>query len=126
MNRSSEEKQNDVVEMENTPVSARVFSMVKAELYRQYRVQSHFKIYLYRFFAVLTIIEYIFMMFLFVTKAFLAIDFPEEVLIAYMGSVFVQTIGGILLMVKYAFDSKKETDIISVLTDFVKNKETEK
>jgi len=50
-----------------------------------------------------------------------AIGLSDNVLSVYMTAVFVETLGSVIVMVKYAFKSDEEVKIIDILNAVVKN-----
>lgn len=49
------------------------------------------------------------------------INLSDKVLSVYMTAVFVETLGAVIVMVKYAFKSDEEVKIIDILNAVVKN-----
>ena len=50
-----------------------------------------------------------------------ALELSDGVLSVYMTAVFVETLGAVIVMVKYAFKSDEEVKIIDILNAVVKN-----
>ena len=48
-------------------------------------------------------------------------DVGVEIVVAIVSSVFVETLGAIILMIKYCFDSSQEVKILEILNGVVKN-----
>lgn len=57
--------------------------------------------------------------FLFFNSASVDFDISDKVLITFMSSIFVETLGCIILMIKYAFKSDEEVQIIKTLNAIV-------
>lgn len=85
------------------------------QLNRQFHTKNKLKISFTTFFMWFISIQYVFMMCIFVGKAFFAPDFPDNIILAYIGSVFVETLGAIIIMIKHAFDSNQEVRILDIL-----------
>ena len=49
------------------------------------------------------------------------IQLSDNVLTVYMTSVFVETLGAVVVMIKYAFKADEEVRIIDILNAVVKN-----
>lgn len=59
--------------------------------------------------------------FLFIKAFVLHIYLTDTIVISYMTSVFVETIGAIAIMIKYAFDSQQEVNILDILNSVISN-----
>lgn len=74
------------------------------------------------FFIIFVSIQYIALLALFAVNIFLPEKaIPNELIIAYMSSIFVETLGVIILMIKYAFDSSQETNVLDILNGVISN-----
>lgn len=49
------------------------------------------------------------------------VPLPNDIIIAYITSIFVETLGAIILMIKYAFDSKQEIQVLKILEGIITN-----
>lgn len=92
----------------------------------QLRVQNQSKTQLKfiftHFFVAFIAIQYIAMLLIFAAHMFMNISpLPTEIIIAYISSVFAETIGAIVLMIKYAFDSSQETQVLAILNGVITN-----
>ena len=85
------------------------------QLNRQFHTKNKLKISFTKFFMWFISIQYVFMICIFVGKAFFAPDFPDNIILTYIGSVFVETLGAIIIMIKHAFDSNQEVRILDIL-----------
>ncbi len=72
------------------------------------------------FFKDVLTIQIIFLLFMLITNATNITHLSDNVLISFMTSVFVETIGCLLLMIKFAFKSDEELKIIETLNSVVK------
>ncbi len=45
----------------------------------------------------------------------------DGIIVTYISSVFVETLGAIVIMIKYAFDSNQEVKILQILNDVISN-----
>ncbi|MBE6534810.1 MAG: hypothetical protein E7678_07610 [Ruminococcaceae bacterium] len=74
------------------------------------------------FFIAFIAIQYLVLVSLLFIKAFVAtLNLSDTVIIAYITSVFVETLGAVAVMIKYAFDSKQEVNILSILNGVISN-----
>ena len=85
-------------------------------LERQYEEkQSPKKIFMW-FFIVFLSIQYAVLLSLLYIKTFAEnIGLTDTVIISYISSVFVETLGAIIYMVKYSFNTEQETTIVGIL-----------
>lgn len=73
-----------------------------------------------RFFIWFVSAQYIVLVFLLVLKAFWHdMNLSDTVVISYITSVFVETLGAIAIMIKYAFNSEQEVQILQILNDVI-------
>ena len=74
------------------------------------------------FFIIFIGIQYLVLISLLFTKAFVPIlNLSDTVIISYITSVFVETLGAIAIMITYAFDSKQEVNILKILNGIISN-----
>lgn len=74
------------------------------------------------FFVIFIGVQYIAMLVMFGFKMFMPwIELSDTVIVAYISSVFVETLGAIVLMIKYAFDSSQETQVLAILNGVISN-----
>ncbi len=59
--------------------------------------------------------------FLYIKSFCVKCGLSDTVIISYMTSVFVETLGAIVVMIKYAFDSKQEVNILEILNGVIAN-----
>ena len=76
-----------------------------------------------KFFTKLLGMQYIVMIGLFLLNSFSCIPFTisESLLMTYIVSVFVETLGAISVMLAFAFTSKEESNIVEVLNAVISN-----
>lgn len=75
-----------------------------------------------KFFMVLLIAQFVFLCGILVCKGFVQKFYLSDTIIAaYIGSVFVETLSVVLVMVKFSFDTEQETHILDTLNSAVKN-----
>ena len=75
-----------------------------------------------KFFIIFISIQYGFLAVLLASLAFF--DFVEldtTIIIAYISSVFVETLGAIVFMITYAFNSQQEVQILEILNKVITN-----
>ena len=74
------------------------------------------------FFMIFISIQYlILIIFMFIKMFANSVELTDTVLISYITSVFVERIGAIIIMIKYAFDSKQEVEILKILNGVISN-----
>ena len=59
--------------------------------------------------------------FLYIKSFYAKCGLTDTVIISYMTSVFVETLGAIAVMIKYAFDSNQEVNILEILNGVITN-----
>ena len=112
-----EQSERDYIKIANNIVSASI---------KQMRSQNNSKTILKtafsRFFIRFITAQYIAMILIFAVQMLFPVTaLPTEVLIVYISSVFVETLGAIVLMIKYAFDSGQETQVLDILNGVIAN-----
>ena len=73
------------------------------------------------FFIFFISVQYLVLVALLFVKAFVDINLTDAMLIAYITSVFVETLAAIAVMIKYAFDSEQEVQILAILNSVISN-----
>lgn len=74
------------------------------------------------FFAALLVIQFVGLIWMLKLKFVEQVEsITDTIVIAYMSSVFVETLGVILIMVKYAFNSDQEVSILDILNGVIAN-----
>lgn len=72
------------------------------------------------FFIKFVSVQFLVLVFLLISKAFYKEFYlSEAVIITYMTSVFIETLGAIVLMIKYAYDSAQEVEILKILNTVI-------
>lgn len=51
----------------------------------------------------------------------LELEISDEVIRTYIVSVFVETLAGLIIMIKYAFDSTQEVKLIAILSEIIRH-----
>ncbi len=75
-----------------------------------------------KFFIWFISIQYGFLALLLVGMAiFDFVELDTAIIMAYIGSVFVETLGAIILMITYAFNSQQEVKILEILNKVIAN-----
>lgn len=113
LKRNSEEKYLEIV--------TNIVSVSRSQLEKQNRSKQNNRILLLRFFVWFLIAQYVIMIALFVVEGFGLWGFflKEAIILTYISSVFVETLGAIIIMVKYAFQSDQEVQILKILNGVV-------
>lgn len=109
--------EDDYIEITNKIVGASVH-----QLSEQNKSKSELKSTFTKFFILFVSAQYIaLVLFLALRMIFGVSNLSDGVIIAYISSVFVETLGAIVLMIKYAFDSKQETNVLKILSAAISN-----
>lgn len=75
-----------------------------------------------KFFIWFISIQYIILvLFLLLTAFCRTFHLSDTIVISYITSVFVETLGAIIFMIKYAFDSSQEVKVLEILNGVVLN-----
>lgn len=97
-----------------------VVNISKTQLGIQSTSKEKLKTSFSTFFKILLSAQLIFLALLIVYQAFFAEKrLSDAVIISYISSVFVETLGGVILMITYAFNSKEEVETIRILNRVV-------
>lgn len=76
----------------------------------------------YEFFARFIAVQFAFLVAMILIRSIFGADsLSDQIIIAYIASVFVETLGAIILMIKYAFDSSQETSVLKILNGVISN-----
>ena len=74
------------------------------------------------FFIAFISVQYFALLGIFVGQMIFGLKPPSDtVVVAYISSVFAETLGAIVLMIKYAFDSEQETQVLAILNGVISN-----
>lgn len=100
----------------------KIVEISKEQLIKQYDSKKDLQKILSIFFVVFIAVQFLLLIVLLLIKGFYK-DFKLEnvVILSYMTSVFVETLGAIIIMIQFAFDSKQETKILSILSSVISN-----
>ena len=96
-------------------ITKRVTNASIQQLHRQFHSKNRLKISFSKFFMWFIAAQYFVLVALFAVKAFFSIDFPNPIILTYMSSVFVETLGALVIMIIHAFDSKEEVQVLNIL-----------
>ena len=109
-------------EKEYSKVAKQIVGASVNQLITQNRSKTLLKKIFTIFFVVFISVQYAALIALFAGRIFLPeMNLSDEIIIAYMSSIFVETLGGIVLMIKYAFDSSQETKVLDILDGVIGN-----
>ena len=109
-------------EKEYSKVAKQIVGASVNQLITQNRSKTLLKKIFTIFFVVFISVQYAALIALFAGRIFLPeMNLSDEIIIAYMSSIFVETLGGIVLMIKYAFDSSQETKVLDILNGVIGN-----
>lgn len=79
------------------------------------------------FFIILLSLQFLVLSVLMFVKGFCGFfDVSDTLLLTFMTSIFIETLGAIIIMIRYAFKSEEEVSIIKILNDVVRDYQKEK
>lgn len=102
-------------------IAQQIVKISTEQLEKQNDSKNRLKKIFTRFFIIFISIQYFVLVALLFIKAFCDVDLNEIVLTTYISSVFIETLGAILIMIKYAFDSEQEVNILEILNSVISN-----
>ena len=74
------------------------------------------------FFSIFISVQFIALIVMLFLRGFIqAFDISDTLFTAYIVSVFVETLGIVAVMVKFAFDTKQEVEILSTLNGVIEH-----
>lgn len=92
------------------------------QLEEQNESKNRLKMIFTIFFIVFIAVQYLVLIsFLYIKSFYDRCGLSDTVIVSYITSVFVETIGAIVIMIKYAFDSKQEVNILEILNGVISN-----
>ena len=98
-----------------------IVDVSEGQLKEQNDSKSSLKLTFTVFFIVFIIVQYAVMIAFLYAKAFIpGIGLSDTIVITYITSVFVETLGAIIFMIKYAFDSSQEVNILKILNSVIR------
>ena len=100
-----------------------IFNASKEQLLKQNNNKDDLKAKFTTFFKCILIIQLIALFIIIILKGFALWSFSlsDNAFVAIIVSVFVETLGVVGIMIKYAFDSDQEVQILSILNSIVKD-----
>lgn len=112
--RASEQSYNEIVN--------NVVSISKEQLDRQNINKQNIRKFFIKFFAVFISLQFLALIILLALRGAIdSFDISDTLFTSYIVSVFVETLGVVAVMVKFAFDSKQEVQILSTLNKVVEH-----
>ena len=102
-------------------IVANIVEVSQSQLTNQNTSKQENRKILLSFFKWFLLAQYVVMLALFVLKGFTVGGFSisDSIILTYITSVFVETVGAIIIMVKYAFKSDQEVQILKILNGVV-------
>lgn len=92
------------------------------QLSEQNTSKRHFQKILLVFFIILLSVQFLAIIVLVLIKGFSKnFEISDAILLTFITSVFVETLGVIAIMVKFSFNNEQETKIISILNSYIKD-----
>lgn len=98
----------------------KIVEISRNQLKNQYDSKIELQKNLSRFFSVFLSFQFGALVIFMVMKGFIK-DFKlsDSIILAYMTSVFVESLGAIIIMIKFAFNSEQETEILHILNSVI-------
>ena len=111
-------------ESENTylQIVKDIVDVSQKQLKRQNTSKDSLKDKFTKFFIWFISIQYIILiLFLFLMAFCSTFYLSDTIIVTYITSVFVETLGAIIFMIKYAFDSSQEVNVLEILNGVILN-----
>ena len=111
-------------ESENRYISlvSKIVDITKEQLDCQRSNKQSFRRYFGRFFGVFLAVQYVALLtIMIINAACSSFSISDDLIKVYIVSVFVETLGIVAVMVKFAFDTKQEVEILSTLNGIVEH-----
>lgn len=104
-----------------------IANVAKEQLKNQNDEKISLKCKLFKFIKWFLIIQYLVLVLVLIFNSFeatsvnscLTFSISDDVINAYIVSVFAETLVGLIAIIKFAFDSKQETEILKILSNIV-------
>ncbi len=100
-------------------VVEKIVGITDNELQNQSTSKNPIKKKFTTFFVWFISIQYIALIIVLVLLGFSLIKLSETIIITYMTSVFAETLGAVIIMIRYAFNSKQEVELIKILSSAI-------
>ena len=113
LNIASEKLYNDI--------SQKIIETSKAQLKEQNDYKNGLRKNLNLFFTIFLSIQYLVLVVFLIIQGCGVFNLSPEIIITYITAVFVETLGGIIFMVKFAFESSQENRILEIMNNFLKD-----
>lgn len=117
----SELRQDEKSDNAYQKTADKIVNISNDQLDAQRKMKDKAKSKLLNFFIALLFIQFLSIVAIVVLKGLRYFDISDSVLIVYITSVFVETLGVIAIMVKSSFNSAQEIEIIKILNSYIKD-----
>ena len=101
-------------------ITKQIIKITQENLDSQYEDKKIIRKPILNFIVVLVSVQYVFLAFWIVLNKG-CIGASDSVVTAYIVSVFAETFAGLMVIIKFAFDSKQETKLIEILNSVIEN-----
>ena len=113
---------NIQTQLEYIDIAKNIVGVSEAQLYHQNKSKGLLRGGFTPYFKWLIVIQLLFLGVLLMLKGFCpCFHLNDVVIITYITSVFVETLGGVIVMVTYAFNSKEEVEATKILTGVIEH-----
>lgn len=94
----------------------------KTQLQRTNQIKDGLRNSFFKFFRKFIVVEFFVLVLIIFLQAFCSSFYlSDSIILTYITSIFVETLGAIIFMIKFAFNSKQETTILQILNAVVEN-----
>lgn len=101
-------------------IATKIVDSATSQLDVQNKSKNNLKKTFTRFFIVLLSAQYLVLAALLFIRTFQhGSILTDTVIITYISSVFLETLGAVILMIRYAFDSEQETKVLEILNSII-------
>lgn len=100
-------------------ITQSIIDITKTQLEEHNKDKKPIRSNLLNFVRNLLVLQFAALVIFILTNSAYELGISDEVLRTFIVSVFVETLAGLIIMIKYAFDSKQEVELIKILNDII-------
>ncbi len=102
-------------------VSREIVDTSREQLVARHNNKNELRKSLSKFFKWFLSLQYLVLVVFLIFQGLGLLKLSTEIIITYITSVFVETLGGLIAMVKFAFESTQENQIMEIMHNFLKD-----
>ena len=102
-------------------ITRHIVDISEEQLDKHTEDKNSLRVKLLRYIKIFLVVQFAFLIFFLIFNQTFSFQISDFVFNVYIVSVFVETLGGLLVMVRYAFASEQEVKLIEILTAIVGN-----